>query len=178
EQQTTPAQVRAHRARHLLGRLARRGRRLSCPIGGWRDEPAGTGGARRVRSDGVDRLVCARPAERRVAADRRGPVAGNEVGPDPALLGPGQAHDQCCRHDHPAVVHADPGSLRGHRRATGARQRRTRRAEKPVSRDPCRRRPAAVGRRGDAVGVQAARHDPLRTTQAAPAARGDATSGV
>ena len=91
---TPPPQVRAHRACHFLGRLARRGRRLPGSRHRRSDQP----GCQMVRAaylamelTGWFVIV---PLSLRLAADRACPVTGHHVGLVPALLGPGETPAQ------------------------------------------------------------------------------------
>jgi hypothetical protein len=85
-----PAQVRAHRPRGVLGRLARRGWLLPGTRDCRSDQPGCSAGAWRPSRDGADRQVRHPSVGACFAADRDCAVTGHPMGLVPALLGPVQ----------------------------------------------------------------------------------------
>src|SRR5258708_13359591 len=138
-------EVASYCAYHPLGRLARRGRRVSGPEHRWADQPERRNSPWCLSRDEVDRLGRHRPIGRRIVAQWDCPVTLHHVGLVPALLGPGETRTNCLCHHRIATEDETHWLRRRRRGASGIVQRRSAQAE-DRTRGSCLRRPAAAAR--------------------------------
>ena len=167
DHETAPPPACSHRPCHVLGRLAWRGRCIPRPCRRRSDQPGCADCTCRLSRDGALHLVRHRSAGPRFAGDGARLVTGHGVGPVPTLLGPLQAPDKRVCNHCPSDVHAIDRLFRDDGENGAIVRYKPDRAEESDPRDSRRRRAAAVARRHDAGGVQAAGDDPLWVAQAA-----------